>query len=260
MVNAYDYDSYGRPVAESESFSQPFRFTGREWGAASELYHYRARNYDPSTGRFIQDDPIGFAAGDLNLQRYVGNNPLSYTGPSGLTAAALGGSGRFGEHAALAGIGLGAAAGIAATGCEVSAQFTGLASLIAGTSASREFKEFKRTGVCTEEAEFDDLVLLFRVVGDSKLRDLRRTGRFAISPRSTISFEKQFVRTKRGAEALQEEFKRLFGGKQTIAIDVVPKSVYDRARRGSFGDISQGEIIGIHANDVHRVRFGGRLK
>jgi hypothetical protein len=41
--------------------------------------------YDPNTGRFMTEDPSGFfLAGDPNLQRYVGNNPLSFTDPSGL--------------------------------------------------------------------------------------------------------------------------------------------------------------------------------
>jgi len=91
VVNAYDYDSYGRVAAELAAFEQPFRFTGREWDTAAQLYHYRARNYDPSTGRFIQEDPIGFAAGDLNISRYVWNNPLNYTDPSGLSAITFAG-------------------------------------------------------------------------------------------------------------------------------------------------------------------------
>ena len=86
IVNAYEYDSYGRPGFELEQVAQPFRYTGREWDQATELYHYRARQYDPETGRFLQEDPIGFAAGDLNLQRYVGSNPLRYTDPSGRIA------------------------------------------------------------------------------------------------------------------------------------------------------------------------------
>jgi hypothetical protein len=43
-----------------------------------------ARWYDSATGRFWQQDPIGFSAGDGNLYRYVGNGPTNYTDPSGL--------------------------------------------------------------------------------------------------------------------------------------------------------------------------------
>ena len=42
------------------------------------------RDYDPTTGRFISQDPIGFAAGDANLYRYVGNTPTIYVDPLGL--------------------------------------------------------------------------------------------------------------------------------------------------------------------------------
>ena len=48
------------------------------------LYYYRARWYDPVAGRFVSDDPVGFAAGDANLGRYVGNGPNNSTDPSGL--------------------------------------------------------------------------------------------------------------------------------------------------------------------------------
>jgi hypothetical protein len=39
---------------------------------------------DPGTGRFISQDPIGLAGGDVNLYGYVGNSPASRTDPSGL--------------------------------------------------------------------------------------------------------------------------------------------------------------------------------
>jgi len=48
------------------------------------LIEAKARWYDPSTGRFVSNDPIGFAAGDANLYRYVGNGPTTKTDPSGM--------------------------------------------------------------------------------------------------------------------------------------------------------------------------------
>jgi hypothetical protein len=36
-------------------------------------------------------DPSSFAAGDINVTRYVGNAPLTYTDPTGLLAQVLGG-------------------------------------------------------------------------------------------------------------------------------------------------------------------------
>ncbi len=43
----------------------------------------RHRWYDPSAGRWLSEDPIGFAGGDSNLYRYVGNSPTNATDPSG---------------------------------------------------------------------------------------------------------------------------------------------------------------------------------
>ena len=40
--------------------------------------------YDPTIGRWISEDPIGFTAGDANLYRYVQNAPTNATDPSGL--------------------------------------------------------------------------------------------------------------------------------------------------------------------------------
>jgi hypothetical protein len=40
--------------------------------------------YDPTTGRWIEEDPIGLAGGETNLNRYVGNDPVNSTDPTGL--------------------------------------------------------------------------------------------------------------------------------------------------------------------------------
>jgi predicted nucleic acid-binding protein len=40
--------------------------------------------YDPSVGRWLEQDPAGFLAGDPNLYRYAGNSPTNHTDPSGL--------------------------------------------------------------------------------------------------------------------------------------------------------------------------------
>ena len=86
IVNAYVYDAYGRPGFTLEAIDQPFRYTGREYDEATELYHYRARQYDPETGRFLQEDKLSFDAGDLNVYRYVQNNPLIYKDSTGKIA------------------------------------------------------------------------------------------------------------------------------------------------------------------------------
>jgi RHS repeat-associated protein len=45
--------------------------------------YLRNRWYDPKTGRFLTQDPIGLAGG-VNLYSYAGNNPVAYSDPFGL--------------------------------------------------------------------------------------------------------------------------------------------------------------------------------
>jgi YD repeat-containing protein len=44
---------------------------------------FRNRQYDPSTGRWLQEDPIGLSGG-ANLYQYNGNDPNSFSDPFGL--------------------------------------------------------------------------------------------------------------------------------------------------------------------------------
>jgi RHS repeat-associated protein len=50
---------------------------------ASGMLFRRNRYYDPSTGRFIQEDPIGLAGG-LNLYGFAGGDPVNFSDPFGL--------------------------------------------------------------------------------------------------------------------------------------------------------------------------------
>ena len=84
VLNHLTYDSYGQVTSESNpEIDFRFGYTGRERDEETGLYYYRARYFDPAPGTFVSADPMGFAAGDPNVYRYVFNSPTNYTDPSG---------------------------------------------------------------------------------------------------------------------------------------------------------------------------------
>ena len=82
-VQQYEYDSFGNQHDMKNRIKQPYGYTGREHDRETGLRYYRARYYDGEVGRFISEDPIGFAGGDVNLYGYVFNQPTLLTDPSG---------------------------------------------------------------------------------------------------------------------------------------------------------------------------------
>lgn len=64
ITSQNSYDAFGNPT--NMDFPTRYQFTGRELDSF-RLYYYRARWYDSDLGRFVSEDPIGFAGGDINL-------------------------------------------------------------------------------------------------------------------------------------------------------------------------------------------------
>jgi RHS repeat-associated protein len=77
----FTYEPFGR--SSNPAGPPVIQFTGRE-NDGDGLYYYRARYYQPTSGRFISEDPIGITARAPNLYAYVGNSPIGHRDPTGL--------------------------------------------------------------------------------------------------------------------------------------------------------------------------------
>ena len=55
VVATYNYDAFGNTIASTGTVENPFRFTGNVgyyWDEELQTYHIRARNYQPTSGRW----------------------------------------------------------------------------------------------------------------------------------------------------------------------------------------------------------------
>ncbi len=85
IVQRLDYDSFGNVVLDTNPGFQPFGFAGGLYDPDTLLVQFGARDYDPAIGRWAAKDPIVFAGFDSNLYRYVGNDPVNFVDPTGLS-------------------------------------------------------------------------------------------------------------------------------------------------------------------------------
>ena len=90
LVERVTYDVYGAPTF-TDALGQTLKkstirnttlFQGREYDYDLSLYNYRARYFDPSLGRFLQTDPLGYQD-SMNLYQGMGMNPLNFVDPWG---------------------------------------------------------------------------------------------------------------------------------------------------------------------------------
>jgi RHS repeat-associated protein len=77
----YSYGPYGILSASGGSTTNSYAYTGREFDGLG-IDYYRARYYNPTTGRFLSEDPIGLAGG-FNLYAYAQDSPTNRVDPSG---------------------------------------------------------------------------------------------------------------------------------------------------------------------------------
>jgi len=87
IIDHVDYSAFGTVLDESSPSNgdRMMGFAGMERDTVSGMNLALERVENPGTGRWTSQDPIGFAAGDTNLYRYVGNGPTSSSDPTGLT-------------------------------------------------------------------------------------------------------------------------------------------------------------------------------
>jgi RHS repeat-associated protein len=118
IVEAYEYDPYGRHRvigpgtdetyftsddtydemgaggflgSEGGTINNSIRYTGQRFDAESNLMYYKNRYYDPSAGRFIGRDPMGWSEGP-NRYGYVGGMPTMAMDPEGYQALPMPGT------------------------------------------------------------------------------------------------------------------------------------------------------------------------
>ena len=94
VANHREYDSFGNLISETDSsVDLVYSFTGKWTESETGYTHHLNRWFDPVIGKWISEDPIGFAAGDTNISRYVTNRVTSRIDSTGLTEESNGGGG-----------------------------------------------------------------------------------------------------------------------------------------------------------------------
>jgi RHS repeat-associated protein len=94
LTDAYSYEAFGNVRARTGTNTQRYQYLGNAWDPDAKLLDFHARVYDPSVGRFLQEDPIGGLATEsqtLNSYACSMNDPLAHPDPYGLFPVSTGG-------------------------------------------------------------------------------------------------------------------------------------------------------------------------
>ncbi|MGB8343537.1 MAG: RHS repeat-associated core domain-containing protein [Ktedonobacteraceae bacterium] len=104
LIDSYVYDPFGNLFEQNETVANPWQYASGYLDSTTGLYHFGARYYDPTLGRWTQEDPASptLASPDsLNRYLYVDDSPVNGTDKSGMYSvqyciAAIFGSGFVG--------------------------------------------------------------------------------------------------------------------------------------------------------------------
>ncbi|AEG11333.1 RHS repeat-associated core domain-containing protein [Shewanella baltica OS183] len=83
LVWQASYSALGQATVSVNAIANPLRFQGQYYDEESGLHYNHFRYYDPQTGRFISQDPIGLLGG-LNHYQYAPNH-INWIDPLGLS-------------------------------------------------------------------------------------------------------------------------------------------------------------------------------
>lgn len=101
IAQILEYDAFGRIIADTKPGFQPFGFAGGLYDPDIETVHFGTRDYLPSIGRWVTRDPVLFRGLDLNLYRYVYNDPINRFDPYGREYIHVNFSGDILNHASI---------------------------------------------------------------------------------------------------------------------------------------------------------------
>ncbi|MFL5241992.1 MAG: RHS repeat domain-containing protein [Gemmataceae bacterium] len=91
-LERYDYDSFGKvsfltaswTTLSGSAYALVYLYQDDRSDPATGLLHANERDYSPTLQRWVSADPSKYKGGDNDLYRFVGDNPVTRTDPTGL--------------------------------------------------------------------------------------------------------------------------------------------------------------------------------